>query len=205
LTTSTALSARERIIDTCYELFTRRGICDVGVDEVVSKASVAKATLYRHFPSKDDLVLAFMDRRAELWTNEVIDRLPQARAEDPRDQLLAQFDILDEWFGKRKDYEACSFIKTLFEAGPEGRIGKACISHLDRIRDLIEQRAAAAGLRDPKGLAWTFNILLKGSIVCAAEGDPTAARRAKPLVACLIEQHTLQKPKASVRRGKARA
>ena len=64
MTTNDAPSARERIIDTCYELFTHRGICDVGVDEVVAKAGVAKATLYRHFPSKEDLVLAFMDRRA---------------------------------------------------------------------------------------------------------------------------------------------
>ncbi|OBK70658.1 TetR/AcrR family transcriptional regulator [Mycobacterium sp. 1274761.0] len=185
-----APSARERIIDTCYDLFTRRGVGDVGVDEIVAKADVAKATLYRHFPSKDDMVLAFMDRRAEVWTNEVIDRQPRERSDDPKGQLLALFDVLDEWFHQRSDYEACSFIKTLFEVGPEGRVGQACISHLDRIRDILRARAAAAGLRDPEGLAWQLNILLKGSIVCAAEGDADAARRAKPLVAWLIQEHT---------------
>jgi AcrR family transcriptional regulator len=191
-TTSEALSARERLIETCYALFTRRGICDVGVDEVVAKAGVAKATLYRHFPSKDDLVLAFMERRAEVWTAEVIDRQPRERAEDPKEQLLALFDVLDEWFHRRSDYEACSFVKVLFEVGAEGRIGKACIGHLDKIRDVLRERAEEAGLRDAKGLAWSLNILVKGSIVCAAEGDVDSARRAKPVAAWLIKEHTVE-------------
>jgi AcrR family transcriptional regulator len=189
-----APSARERLIDTSYELFTHRGISDVGVDEVVAKAGVAKATLYRHFPSKEELVLAFMDRRAEVWTNEVIDRLPGERAEDPRGQLLALFDVLDEWFRRRSDYEACSFVKVLFEVGAEGRIGTACVAHLDRIRDILRDRAERAGLRDAKELAWSLNILLKGSIVCAAEGDVDSARRAKTIAAWLIEQHTRDEP-----------
>lgn len=190
MTTDTPPSARERILDTTYELFTRRGICDVGVDEVVARAGVAKATLYRHFPSKEDLVLAFMDRRAELWTADVIDRLPGERTEDPREQLLVQFDVLDEWFHRRSDYEACSFVKVLFEVGAEGRIGTACIGHLDRIRDILRDRAERAGLRDAKELAWSLNILIKGSIVCAAEGDVDSARRARPIAEWLIEQHT---------------
>ena len=184
----------ERLIETSYELFTHRGICDVGVDEVVAKAGVAKATLYRHFPSKDDLVLAFLDRRADVWTSEVIDRLPRERAKDPEGQLLALFDVLDEWFHNRSDYEACSFVKVLFEVGAEGRIGKACIGHLDKIRDVLRERAEEAGLRDANDLAWSLNILVKGSIVCAAEGDLDSARRAKPVAAWLIKEHTPNKP-----------
>src|SRR4051812_6818071 len=201
MTTSDALSARERLIEASYELFTRRGIGDVGVDEVVAKAGVAKATLYRHFPSKDDLVLAFMDRRAEVWTAEVIDRLPRERAKDPKEQLLALFDVLDEWFHNRSDYEACSFVKVLFEVGAEGRIGKACIGHLDKIRDILCERAEEAGLRDPNELAWRLNILVKGSIVCAAEGDLDSARRAKPLAAWLIKEQTPNKPAKGTKRG----
>jgi len=193
--TTDVLSARERLIETCYQLFTHRGICDVGVDEVVAKAGVAKATLYRHFPSKEDLVLAFMNRRAEVWTAEVIDRLPRERADDPKEQLLAQFDVLDEWFHRRTDYEACSFVKVLFEVGAEGRIGEACIGHLDRIREILRERAKQAGLRDAKGLAWSLNILIKGSIVCAAEGDLNAARRAKPIAAWLVAEHTPSPPR----------
>ncbi|MGZ7023800.1 MAG: TetR/AcrR family transcriptional regulator [Ilumatobacteraceae bacterium] len=184
-----APSARERLIETSYELFTRRGIGDVGVDEVVGRAGVAKATLYRHFPSKEDLVLAFLDRRAELWTGEVIEREPRERADDPESQLLALFDVLDDWFHQRSDYEACSFVKVLFEMGPDGRIGQACLAHLDRIRDVLRERAQSAGLRDAQGLAWSLNILVKGSIVCAAEGDRDSARRARPMAAWLIEQY----------------
>lgn len=188
-----APSARERILETSYELFTRRGICDVGVDEVIARAGVAKATLYRHFPSKEELVLAFMNRRAELWTDEIIDRLPRERAEEPEEQILALFDVLDEWFHRHSDYEACSFVKVLFEVGAEGRIGTACLAHLDKIRDILRGRAERAGLRDAKELAWSLNILLKGSIVCAAEGDVDAARRARPIAAGLIEQHRPRK------------
>lgn len=191
MTVIDALNARERLVHTSYELFTRRGISAVGVDEVVEKAGVAKATLYRHFPSKDDLVLAFLDRRAELWTGEVIDREPRRRADDPEAQLLALFDVLDDWFHQRSDYEACSFVKVLFEVGAEGRVGKACLAHLDKIRDVLSDRAQRAGLRDPTSLAWSLNLLVKGCIVCAAEGDRDSARRARPLAAWLIGQHKL--------------
>ena len=201
MTSNDALSARERLIETSYDLFTHRGICGVGVDEVVAKAGVAKATLYRHFPSKDDLVLAFLDRRAQVWTSEVIDRLPRERAKDPKGQLLALFDVLDEWFHNRSDYEACSFVKVLFEVGAEGRIGKACIGHLDKIRDVLRERAEEAGLRDPNDLAWSLNILVKGSIVCAAEGDLDSARRAKPVAAWLIKEHTPKKTTKGAKRA----
>lgn len=191
MATSDGPSARERLISTSYELFTRRGIGAVGVDEVVAAAGVAKATLYRHFPSKDDLVLAFLERRAEVWTGELIDRKPRERTTDPKEQLLAVFDGLDEWFHRRSDYEACSFVKVLFEVGAQGRVGKACIGHLDAIRDILRDRAEQAGLRDAKDLAWSLNILLKGSIVGAAEGDVDSARRAKRIAARLIDEHTV--------------
>ena len=73
----------------------------------------------------------------------------------------------------------------------EGRVGKACLAHLDKIRDVLSDRAQHAGLRDPTGLAWSLNLLVKGCIVCAAEGDRDSARRARPLAAWLIGQHKL--------------
>jgi hypothetical protein len=119
----------------------------------------------------------------------VIERLPGVRADDPEGQLLALFDVLDDWFHQRSDYEACSFVKVLFEMGADGRVGKACLTHLDKIRDVLRDRAQRAGLRDPTAVAWSLNILVKGSIVCAAEGDRDSARRARPLAAWLIAQH----------------
>ncbi len=181
--------ARERIIATAYELFTRRGIRDVGVDEVVEKANVAKTTLYRHFPSKDELVLAFLDEREQQWTVEIVDRRSAERAEDPEGQLLAIFDVFDDWFHRRTDYEACSFVKVLMEMGGEGPIGQACIAHLDKTRAIVRDRAQRAGLRDPAEFSASWNILMKGSIVAAAEGDVNAARRAKTMAVRLIDEH----------------
>src|SRR5918996_5556738 len=102
-----AKSVRERILDTSYELFSQRGVRAVGVDELIERAGVAKATLYRHFPSKDDLVVAFLERREQRWTREWVEAEATRRASDPEGQLLAIFDAFDEWF-RRKDFEACS-------------------------------------------------------------------------------------------------
>ena len=64
------MGARDRIVDTAYDLFSRHGIRAVGVDRIVAESGVAKMSLYRHFPSKDDLVLAFLQERERRWTNE---------------------------------------------------------------------------------------------------------------------------------------
>src|SRR5688572_14049702 len=90
--------ARERILATAYELFSRRGVRDVGVDEVIASAGVAKATLYRHFRSKDELVLAFLGRREQRWTHEWLETEARRRGATPEEQLLAIFDVFHEWF-----------------------------------------------------------------------------------------------------------
>jgi AcrR family transcriptional regulator len=92
------VSARERILDAAYELFSHRGIRAVGVNEVTERAGVATATLYRHFPSKDELVLAFLDVREQRWTKDLIEAGAMRRGSNPQERLLAIFDVLDEWF-----------------------------------------------------------------------------------------------------------
>jgi AcrR family transcriptional regulator len=181
-------NARERILATAYELFCRRGIRDVGIDEVIERAGVAKATLYRHFPSKDDLVMAFLERREELWTLAWVEAEAKRRGTTPEDQLLAIFELFDEWF-HREDFEACSFINVLLEMGPEHRVGQASVRHLASIRSIVGRLAEEAGLRDPASFAHSWHILMKGSIVAAAEGDAEAAKRAQSMARLLIVQH----------------
>jgi AcrR family transcriptional regulator len=180
--------ARERILATAYELFSRRGIRDVGIDEVIERAGVAKATLYRHFPSKDDLVMAFLERREERWTVAWVEAEAKRRGTTPEDQLLAIFELFDEWF-HREDFEACSFINVLLEMGPEHRVGQASVRHLASIRSIVGRLAEEAGLRDPASFAHSWHILMKGSIVAAAEGDVEAAKRARSMARLLIERH----------------
>jgi len=182
-------SARERILDTAYELFSHRGIHDVGVDELVERAGVAKATLYRHFPSKDELVLAFLKQREQIWTYGWVEREARRRGGTPEEQLLGIFDLFDEWF-HRDDFEGCSFVNVLLEFGDlDHPVGRASADYLENIRSVVRNLALEAGLRDPDAFALSWHILMKGSIVQAAEGDRDAAKRAQALGGLLIEEH----------------
>jgi AcrR family transcriptional regulator len=100
-------AARQRLLDNAYELFSRRGIRAVGVEEVISRAAVAKATLYRHFPSKDDLVLAFLEERELRWTRQFVEAGARERGASAEERLLAIFDVFHDWF-QQEDYKGCS-------------------------------------------------------------------------------------------------
>src|ERR1700732_2848314 len=185
---ATGHGARERILDAAYELFSHRGIRAVGVNEVIERAGVATATLYRHFRSKDELVLAFLDLREQRWTKDLIEAGAIRRGSNPEERLLAIFDVLDEWF-HREDFEAGSFIKVLLELGPEHPAGDASVRHLEQIRVIVRRLAKEADLRDTDSFARSWHILIQGAIVVAAEGDAQAARRGKAMARQLIDQH----------------
>jgi AcrR family transcriptional regulator len=185
----------ERILDTAYELFSRRGIRDVGIDEIIARAGVAKATLYRHFASKNGLVIAFLERREQRWTVEFLEAEAKRRGATPEEQLLAIFDAFDEWF-RREDYEACSFINTLLEMRARHPAGKASIHHLENIRSLVRHLAEQAGLPDTDSFSRSFQILMEGSIVSAAAGDLDAAHRARAVARALIDQYRTQETAA---------
>ena len=181
-------TARDRILETAYELFARHGIQAIGVDEIIRQADVAKATFYNHFPSKNDLVLEFLNLREERWTKTWIDGEARHRADIPEEQLLTIFDLFDEWF-HREDFEADSFVNVLLELGPTHPAGRASIEHLGNVRAIITQLAEEAGLRATESFTRSWHILMKGSIVCAAAGDIEAGKRAQEMAKLLIEQH----------------
>ena len=182
-------AARERILETAYDLFSRRSVRAVGIDEVIDKAGVAKATLYRHFESKDELVLAFMQRREERWTKQWVENGARDRGTSPEGRLLAIFDLFDEWF-QESDFEGCSFVNVLLEFGDlEHPIGQASADHLTNIRMIVRTLADEAGLRDPDAFAHKWHILMKGSIVAAGEGDRQAAKRAQEIGRLLLDQY----------------
>jgi AcrR family transcriptional regulator len=179
-------TARERILASAYELFSRHGIRKVGIEAIISHSGVARMTLYRNFASKDDLVLAFLERREQRWTKEWLQSETGRRASTPREQLLAIFDVFDGWF-RRGDFEGCSFINVLLETSdPTTSVHKASARYLARIRGFVERLAKAAGIKRPAEFAHTWHILMKGSIVAAREGDRDAARRARAVGALLL-------------------
>jgi AcrR family transcriptional regulator len=182
-------SGRERLSRAAYELFSREGTRSVGVDAVIARAGTAKMTLYRNFPSKDDLILDFLRRREQLWTLGWVEAESRRRGETPREQLLAIFDMFSEWFNK-PDFEGCSFLTTMIEVNDrDDPVHQAAVVHLANIRSYIERLAAEAGIRDTDSFARKWHILMKGSIMAAHEGDAAAADRARELGELLLAQH----------------
>jgi AcrR family transcriptional regulator len=182
-------SGRERLLATAYELFSRHGTRAVGVDRIIEQSGVAKMTLYRNFASKDELILAFLERREEQWTRAWLQSEVEARASTPAGRLLAIFDTFGEWFA-RDGFEGCSFINVMLEVtDAEHPVRDAAVRHLAAIRAFLAGLAEDAGIADPDAFARQWHILMKGSIVAAAEGDSQAAARARELGELLLERH----------------
>ncbi|WAJ35254.1 TetR/AcrR family transcriptional regulator [Arthrobacter sp. FX8] len=187
--------ARGRILDAAYELFLQRGIRDVGINELITRAGVAKATFYAHFTSKDELVLAYLERCHQDMTVEAIMAETGRRTEDPTGRLMAIFDVLDGWF-RQDDFQACAFVSTMLEMGPAHPLGIASIDYLAQVRAFIRALAEEAGLEQPDVFARSCHILTKGSIISAVEGDREAAIFAKRMAASLIRDHGGDAPMA---------
>lgn len=178
--------ARERILNAAYELFSQRGIGAVGIDAIIARSGVAKMTLYRHFHSKEELVLAFLRQREAVWTHQWLETEMLAMAATPAERLLAIFDVFDRWF-QQADYEGCAFISVLLETEARSPVRAAAASHLAHIRDIIADQARAAGLDEVERFAHTWHFLMKGCIVSANEGNRAAARQARTAAAIVLQ------------------
>jgi AcrR family transcriptional regulator len=182
-------SGGERIRRAAYELFSTRGVKDVGVDAVIARAGTAKMTLYRTFPSKDELILDFLRRRELLWTEGWLQHESTLRGERPQDQMLAIFDLFSEWFA-RPDFEGCAFLTTMMEVNDrENPVFRASVEHLANIRGYLRGLAEAAGVPDPERVARQWHVLMKGSIMAAHEGDSGAAAAAREMGVLLLRSH----------------
>ena len=180
--TQDTISGRERVLATAYDLFSRHGTRAVGVDRIIEESGVAKMTLYRNFASKDELILAFLERREEQWTRAWLQAEVEARATTPGGRLLAIFDTFGEWFATA-GFEGCSFINVMLEVTDAGHPRARRRDPPPRRRSA---RSSPASRRrrastDPDAFARQWHILMKGSIVAAGEGDVHAAARAREL------------------------
>jgi AcrR family transcriptional regulator len=185
-------TARDRILETAYELFSRHGTRAVGVDRIIAECGIAKMTLYRNFPSKDELILAFLEERDARWTRAWLQAEAQQRGDTHAQQLLAIFDTFEAWFA-RDDFEGCSFINVMLEiVEPEHPVRQATVRHLESIRGFVGGLASEAGIEDADGFARQWHILMKGSIVAAGEGDAHAAARARELGRLLLAHHGVE-------------
>ena len=180
--------ARWRVLSTAYDLFCRHGVQTIGIDRIVAEAGVAKMTLYRHFRSKEALVVAVLDLREELWIHRWIAAESRRRAEAPRERLLVIFEMLDDWF-RRADYEGCLFNNTLLEDhDPGSPIRLASIVKRSHVIAVLRSLAEEAGARDPEALGRQWQMLMSGAMIAAAEGDLDAAQRARDVGSLLLER-----------------
>lgn len=190
--TPALIGGRERVLQAAYALFVRHGIRAVGIDTVVEAARVAKMTLYRHFASKDELILAYLQRRAQLWIDQWLRGEVMRRGVTPAQRLLAVFDAFDDWFATT-DFDGCPFLTTMVEISDRQHlVRQASVAYLASIRCFARDLAAAAGIDDPDGFSHQWHLLMKGAILAAQEGDTQAAQRARELGVLLLRHHRLK-------------
>jgi len=168
----------ERILETADRLFYLRGIRAVGVDTIAAEIGISKRTLYNHFPSKDELIAAYLERR--------FTRAP-ASDKPPVEQILGTFDRLERGFAA-KGFRGCPFVNAVAELGPEDQsVRKIAIAFKESrrvwFRDLLRQ----LGVADPEGLATQLTLLVDGSIAQdLVRNDPSMARAAKDAARVLL-------------------
>ena len=183
-----AVSKREQVVTEALKLFYRDGFNATGVDRISAEAGVSKKTLYNHFKSKDELVLATLRKRDGLFRNRIM-RETERLASTPRERLLAIFDAHDTWF-KEKDFSGCMFINAAAEFSPHDDANHiVSAEHKRLVRDYIRELAEQAGAGDPQALAAQLHLLLEGAIVEAhVSGNKDAASLAKAMAAVIVAQ-----------------
>lgn len=160
--TAPVSSTRQRILDTAFRLFYAHGIRAVGVDRIIAESEVAKATFYKHFPAKDNLVLAYLDKVDEIWTGQLV-AAALAAGPKPADQLVGMFDALGSAC-RREGYRGCAFINAAAENEASTPIHDRTLAHKDAVRAWVRSLAEGAGAADPEALARALTLLLDGGL-----------------------------------------
>jgi len=179
---------RDALLDAALKLFAREGFHAVGIDRILAEAGVAKMTLYKHFASKQALIVAALARKAESFFAWLAAEL-QARGGTPRERLLTLFDVLGEWFGA-EDFHGCLFVKAAGEY-PEiaDPVHRAAADYKLRLLALLTDLASAAGAPSPRLLAQRLLLLIEGATVLAQVlGGREAARQARDTAALIVRQ-----------------
>lgn len=178
---------REQIIDVALTLFYQEGFHATGVEKIREAANVSKKTLYNHFKSKDELILAVLRRRDELFRNTMM-RSVERHGGTAAQQLEALFDATDEWFNS-KSFSGCMFINAAAEFGEQNHpCHKLCAEHKRLMHAYVKEIAQKAGAQDSDKLSTQLNLLIEGAIVQAHVcGDKTAAQEAKDMARIFID------------------
>ena len=180
--------ARERLLAAAAELFYEEGVNTVGIDRVIERAGVAKASLYDCFGSKDELVRAYLTQRQEARDARITDVLK--RYTTPRERLLGVFDAMGELFKDNK-FRGCAFIRASAEVRPGSSVKQVCDDSRAWLRALFVKLAEEAGARNAEHLAEQLLLLYDGAAVAAQmDRNIRAATQARAMAAVLIDAAT---------------
>ncbi|MCG8547125.1 MAG: TetR/AcrR family transcriptional regulator [Alphaproteobacteria bacterium] len=182
---------REHLIDTAIRLFAAHGYHATGIDTILKEAGVSKKTLYRHFRSKEELILSALRKYDGQFRNGFM-REVEAAADTPFDRLLAVFDVAQDWFQQNAFY-GCMFINAVGEyAAPDTPIRQACKDFKKMMRGYIAGLCRELAVQNPEALADEIAMLLEGAIVTAqvSQSRVHAAQVAKAAAKTLIDQAT---------------
>jgi AcrR family transcriptional regulator len=188
LTFAGAEDARQRILDAASELFYQHGIRATGINSLISNSGVAKATFFKYFPAKDDLVLAWLQQPASRWFDRIRAEL-DTRSESPRRRLLTFFDLLAEWFA-RDDFRGCAFQNAAAET-PDASdpVRQATHDYTLEIQEWLRETATGAGLPHPARTAEQLHLLAQGAIAGAvATCSPGTGKVARAAAGRLLKQ-----------------
>lgn len=156
-------SARERLLAAASRLFHESGIKATGVDSIIAAADVAKATFYRHFPSKNHLVVAWLEDARTNWLVDVR-RTAEERASSPAEVIPLLFDVAAEWF-EVNGFRGCPYLNVSAELADQAHPALPVVrAYLDQVAVHMEELAAAAGLPDPEGSGRQLKLLMSGAI-----------------------------------------
>jgi AcrR family transcriptional regulator len=180
-------AARERILDAASELFYAHGIRAVGVDRIIADSGVAKATFYKHFPAKDDLVVTYLDRVDSIWTGQ-LHAAAEAAGPAPADQLVGMFDALGSAC-RREGYRGCAFINAAAENEAGTPVHQRTLAHKSAVRAWVRDLAERAGADDPDTLARALTLLLDGGLASGSlDGLPDVPVAARQAAQALVDQ-----------------
>ena len=178
-------SARERLLAAANELFYAEGVQTVGIDRIIERAGVAKASLYNSFASKEELVAAYLASRHEGTANRLTEAI--AGFDDPRQKILAVFDAQAKLF-MQPDFNGCAFIAASTEAPPGGLVERAADQFRSWVRGLFTDLAEQLGAPDPVKLGRQLHLVYEGAGLAARmdHHDPAIAPSARDAAEALL-------------------
>jgi AcrR family transcriptional regulator len=178
-------SARERLLAAADELFYETGIHSIGIDKVIERAGVAKASLYDVFGSKDELIRSYLQARAETRRARLETRL--AKHTSPRERLNAVFDVIAESFAE-PHYRGCAFTRANAEAAPTSAVKQICDDYRGWLRDLFATIVRDAGGARADAVSRQILMLYDGAAVAAQlDGDVGAAKAARAAALMMLD------------------